>query len=295
MLLLHCNDIFLLPATLATHAQVGYVQGMGFVTAILLMYMSEEEAFWTLTALLKGSSLHPPLEGLYQAGMPLLQQCLFQFHELLKQEQPKLGGHLEQVGWEAVLMRQQFAVVCWCQQQRCQVTRSRCCCCYLLSVCDLTSSMTILFCIPSCLPAISCVYVYCCHSWLFVLHALVQHFHMFACSHVYMYCCSSRFNTFTCSHVQTFICPAITPACLLFLQEGVVPSMYCTHWFNTIFAYSLPFEQLLRVWDVFLLEGMKVRRMVKAGQNWSTLVKRQCDGQIKRVVLASSSTCMLTV
>jgi hypothetical protein len=35
--------------------------------------------------------------------------------------------------------------------------------------------------------------------------------------------------------------------------------MYCTHWFNTIFAYSLPFEQLLRVWDVFLLEGMKVR------------------------------------
>lgn len=41
-------------------------------------------------------------------------------------------------------------------------------------------------------------------------------------------------------------------------QEGVVPSMYCTHWFNTLFAYSLPFEQLLRVWDVFLLEGMKV-------------------------------------
>jgi hypothetical protein len=33
--------------------------------------------------------------------------------------------------------------------------------------------------------------------------------------------------------------------------------MYCTHWFNTIFAYSLPFEHLLRVWDVFLLEGMK--------------------------------------
>eukprot|EP00879_Flechtneria_rotunda_P016160 GHRR01016904.1.p1 GENE.GHRR01016904.1~~GHRR01016904.1.p1 ORF type:complete len:540 (+),score=213.37 GHRR01016904.1:419-2038(+) len=115
---------------------VGYVQGMGFVTAILLMYMSEEEAFWTLVALLRGTTLQPPLEGLYQAGMPLLQQCLFQFQELLKQENPKLGDHLE--------------------------------------------------------------------------------------------------------------------------QEGVVPSMYCTHWFNTIFAYSLPFEQLLRVWDVFLLEGMKV-------------------------------------
>jgi hypothetical protein len=83
-----------------------------------------------------GTASQPPLEGLYQAGMPLLQQCLFQFHELLKQEHPRLGHHLE--------------------------------------------------------------------------------------------------------------------------KEGVVPSMYCTHWFNTLFAYSLPFEQLLRVWDVFLLEGMKV-------------------------------------
>jgi uncharacterized iron-regulated membrane protein len=33
------------------------VQGMGFVTAILLMYMSEEAAFWTLVALLKGVCL----------------------------------------------------------------------------------------------------------------------------------------------------------------------------------------------------------------------------------------------
>ena len=34
--------------------QVGYVQGMGFVSAILLRYMDEESAFWTLVALLKG-------------------------------------------------------------------------------------------------------------------------------------------------------------------------------------------------------------------------------------------------
>jgi hypothetical protein len=38
----------------ACAVQVGYVQGMGFVSAILLMYMSEEAAFWTLVALLKG-------------------------------------------------------------------------------------------------------------------------------------------------------------------------------------------------------------------------------------------------
>ena len=41
-------------------------------------------------------------------------------------------------------------------------------------------------------------------------------------------------------------------------DEGVAPSMYCSHWFMTAFAYALPFDHLLRVWDVFLLEGIKV-------------------------------------
>lgn len=45
--IMHC-------AVLCYVVQVGYVQGMGFVSAILLMYMSEEAAFWTLVALLKG-------------------------------------------------------------------------------------------------------------------------------------------------------------------------------------------------------------------------------------------------
>jgi hypothetical protein len=40
----------------------------------------------------------PPLEGLYQAGMPLLQCCLFQFHELLKSHAPRLGAQLEAEG-----------------------------------------------------------------------------------------------------------------------------------------------------------------------------------------------------
>jgi hypothetical protein len=119
----------------AWDARVGYVQGMGFVAAVLLMYMSEEEAFWTLAALVRGAGGHAPLEGLYTPGMPLLRLCLAQFTALIDAELPRLGAHMA--------------------------------------------------------------------------------------------------------------------------AEGVEPSMYCTHWFNTVFAYSLPFEHLLRVWDVFLLEGMK--------------------------------------
>lgn len=64
--------------------QVGYVQGMGFVAGLLLLYMCEEDAFWTLVALLKGQ-VHPPMEGLYTDGFPLLQQYFYQFEYTIKQ------------------------------------------------------------------------------------------------------------------------------------------------------------------------------------------------------------------
>ncbi|XP_022759331.1 TBC1 domain family member 10A isoform X3 [Durio zibethinus] len=60
---------------------VGYVQGMGFLAGLLLLYMSEEDAFWLLVALLKGA-IHAPMEGLYQGvkivfkvGLALLKYC----------------------------------------------------------------------------------------------------------------------------------------------------------------------------------------------------------------------------
>lgn len=58
---------------------------MGFIAGLLLLYMSEEDAFWTLVALLKGA-VQDPLEGLYQAGLPLLQQYFSQFEKLIDDE-----------------------------------------------------------------------------------------------------------------------------------------------------------------------------------------------------------------
>ena len=37
--------------------------------------------------------------------------------------------------------------------------------------------------------------------------------------------------------------------------ENIHVSMYATQWFVTVFAYSLPFEIVVRVWDMFLDEG----------------------------------------
>ncbi|KAG2710747.1 hypothetical protein I3843_04G041900 [Carya illinoinensis] len=114
---------------------VGYVQGMGFLAGLLLLYMSEEDAFWLLVALLKGA-VHAPMEGLYLAGLPLVQQYLFQFDHLVREHLPKLGEH--------------------------------------------------------------------------------------------------------------------------FSQEMINPSMYASQWFITVFSYSFPFHLALRVWDVFLYEGVKI-------------------------------------
>lgn len=114
---------------------VGYVQGMGFLAGLLLLYMSEEDAFWLLVALLKGA-VHAPMEGLYLVGLPLVQQYLFQFERLVKELVPKVGAHFE--------------------------------------------------------------------------------------------------------------------------KEMINPSMYASQWFITVFSYSFPFSLALRIWDVFLFEGVKI-------------------------------------
>lgn len=138
-----------LTPNLSSPLQVGYVQGMGFIAGLLLLYMCEEDAFWTVVGLLKGAR-HPPLEGLYQPGLPLLQQFLRQFERLVDEKLPAVGARLA--------------------------------------------------------------------------------------------------------------------------SEGVHPTMYCAQWFITIFAYTLPFHHLVRVWDMFLLEGMKVRPVFWVREGWVVVV-----------------------
>ncbi|CAL5018859.1 unnamed protein product [Urochloa decumbens] len=82
------KDLFTITSVIYTTI----LQGMGFLAALLLLYMSEEDAFWLLVALLKGA-VHAPMEGLYQAGLPLVQQYLSQFEKLVMEHMPKLGQH----------------------------------------------------------------------------------------------------------------------------------------------------------------------------------------------------------
>ena len=66
--------------------EVGYVQGMGFITALLLTYMDEESSFFMLHALMKKRDL----ESLYLPGFPDLKKKLFVLLNLEKKYIPKI-------------------------------------------------------------------------------------------------------------------------------------------------------------------------------------------------------------
>jgi len=70
---------------------VGYVQGMGFITALLLLYVTEEDAFIMLARLLKDWNM----AGLYLPDFPLLYQYLYIHDQLLESNLPRLAAHFK--------------------------------------------------------------------------------------------------------------------------------------------------------------------------------------------------------
>ena len=63
----------------------GYVQGMGFLTAVFLTYMNEENSFWMLDSLMKNYNM----ESLYMKNFPGLRKTMYVFLCLLKKFFPK--------------------------------------------------------------------------------------------------------------------------------------------------------------------------------------------------------------
>ncbi|XP_052399358.1 USP6 N-terminal-like protein [Carassius gibelio] len=75
--------------------QIGYVQGMSYIAAVLLMILSEEEAFWALVALLEKPKY---LSELFDSTLKKIQHQALIFHQLLKHRKPLLFQHLETLG-----------------------------------------------------------------------------------------------------------------------------------------------------------------------------------------------------
>merc|ERR1719229_704317 len=75
---------------------IGYCQGMQAVTALLLMYMTEEEAFWVLASLADDTKYQ--MDNLWRPSMPAIQLRFYQMERLVKINLPKLSVHFEKCG-----------------------------------------------------------------------------------------------------------------------------------------------------------------------------------------------------
>ncbi|KAM9772253.1 USP6 N-terminal-like protein isoform 1-T4 [Syngnathus typhle] len=73
--------------------EVGYCQGMSQITALLLIYMNEEDAFWALVRLLSGHK--HAMHGFFVPGFPKLMRFQEHHDRILKKMIPKLKRHLD--------------------------------------------------------------------------------------------------------------------------------------------------------------------------------------------------------
>uniref|UniRef100_A0A5F8H8S5 USP6 N-terminal-like protein n=1 Tax=Monodelphis domestica TaxID=13616 RepID=A0A5F8H8S5_MONDO len=75
------------------NTEVGYCQGMSQITALLLMYMNEEDAFWALVKLLSGPKY--AMHGFFVQGFPKLLRFQEHHEKILKKFLSKLKQHLD--------------------------------------------------------------------------------------------------------------------------------------------------------------------------------------------------------
>uniref|UniRef100_A0A4W5LL36 Si:ch211-266k8.4 n=1 Tax=Hucho hucho TaxID=62062 RepID=A0A4W5LL36_9TELE len=74
--------------------KIGYSQGMSYIAAVLLMNLSEEEAFWALGVLLEKPKY---LSELFDLSGENIQHQAMVFHQFLKHRKPQLSKHIEDV------------------------------------------------------------------------------------------------------------------------------------------------------------------------------------------------------
>ncbi|KAM4672289.1 USP6 N-terminal-like protein isoform 3-T3 [Amazona ochrocephala] len=75
------------------NTEVGYCQGMSQITALLLMYMNEEDAFWALVKLFSGPK--HAMHGFFVPGFPKLLRYQEHHDKVLKKFLTKLKEHLD--------------------------------------------------------------------------------------------------------------------------------------------------------------------------------------------------------
>ncbi|XP_050542270.1 USP6 N-terminal-like protein [Daktulosphaira vitifoliae] len=90
---------------------IGYTQGMSQIAALLLMYLSEDEAFWALSHLISDKKYN--MHGFFIPGFPKLIRFQEHHDKIMNKLLPKLKRHLDRNGVETGLYTLKWFFQCF--------------------------------------------------------------------------------------------------------------------------------------------------------------------------------------
>ncbi|CEO96054.1 hypothetical protein PBRA_004744 [Plasmodiophora brassicae] len=92
--------------------ELGYCQGMGFIAAMFLMHMGEEDVFWMMVKILQDEGYG--MRSLFIAGMPMTLLRVYQLTKLLERRDMKLVQHLRKENVDIMSLTMQWFITNFC-------------------------------------------------------------------------------------------------------------------------------------------------------------------------------------
>lgn len=93
------------------NSEIGYCQGMSQIAALLLMYMNEEDSFWSLSTLM--SSDRHAMHGFFIPGFPKLKRFSAHHDTVVKKLLPKIYKHFKEFGIDSTLYTLKWFFQCF--------------------------------------------------------------------------------------------------------------------------------------------------------------------------------------
>lgn len=92
-------------------SQIGYCQGMSQVAALLLMYMNEEDSFWSLSRLM--TSQRHGMHGFFISGFPKLRRLSNHHDKIIKKLLPKISKRFTEFQLDSTLFTLKWFFQCF--------------------------------------------------------------------------------------------------------------------------------------------------------------------------------------
>lgn len=93
------------------NSEIGYCQGMSQIAALLLMYMDEEDSFWSLSTLMSNDK--HAMHGFFIPGFPKLRRFSAHHDRIVKKLLPKVGKRFKEFGIDSTLYTLKWYFQCF--------------------------------------------------------------------------------------------------------------------------------------------------------------------------------------